>query len=336
MIRLHFSMDDMGRIRFGFSPVHEAVLSVRTLANGSANALHAPWLREVRPRLVGLDMELLGALVRPAGYLPDFLLPAAAPGRSAGFDAGLTQVAASEPALVAAELAHLAQHPLAQRGPGRAERVELLRALAADPVPSLARIVAELRRYWRVAVAPYWPRIRALLQADLTHRLEQLAAGGVQQLFRTLHPLVAFRDGTLEITKYYRGDADLRRRGLLLVPCVFAWPDVVVRTADPLPAITYSPRGLGRLWEAPATGAATPLADLLGRTRAAVLAQLDLPMSTTQLACLLDLSAPTLNVHLKTLQAAGILAARRDGRAVLYRRTDLGERLLGGGADRAG
>jgi DNA-binding transcriptional ArsR family regulator len=41
-----------------------------------------------------------------------------------------------------------------------------------------------------------------------------------------------------------------------------------------------------------------------------------------------DTAAPTLNVHLKSLQAAGIVSARRDGRAVLYRRTHLGDQLV--------
>jgi DNA-binding transcriptional ArsR family regulator len=72
------------------------------------------------------------------------------------------------------------------------------------------------------------------------------------------------------------------------------------------------------------------LAEVLGHTRATLLGQLDLPMTTTQLAALLSLTAPTLNVHLKSLQAAGLASSRRDGRSVLYVRTDLGERLLAG------
>jgi DNA-binding transcriptional ArsR family regulator len=53
-------------------------------------------------------------------------------------------------------------------------------------------------------------------------------------------------------------------------------------------------------------------------------------MTTTQLATLLSLTAPTLNAHLQSLQAAGLVSSRRDGRSVLYARTDLGERLLAG------
>jgi DNA-binding transcriptional ArsR family regulator len=67
---------------------------------------------------------------------------------------------------------------------------------------------------------------------------------------------------------------------------------------------------------------------VLGTTRATLLAQLDLPMSTTQIAGQLALSAPSVSAHLRALHRAGILAARRDGRAVLYTRTGLGEQLV--------
>jgi DNA-binding transcriptional ArsR family regulator len=268
-------------------------------------------------------------VVRPRGYIPDFLHPFP-PRRAPSFEAGLAQIAASEPQLVAAQLAHLAEHPLAQQGPGRQARLDLLSQVIADPVAGLSRIVTELERYWKIALAPYWPRVRSLLDADLAFRLDQLADGGVQQLLNTLHPLVSIDRDAVRVVKYYEGHADLRGRGLLLIPCAFAWPDVIVRTADPQPALTYAPRGLGRLWEAPRTQHRSALEDVLGRTRATLLGQLDLPMTTTQLATLLSLTAPTLNAHLKSLHAAGLVSSRRDGRSVLYMRTNLGERLLAG------
>jgi DNA-binding transcriptional ArsR family regulator len=66
---------------------------------------------------------------------------------------------------------------------------------------------------------------------------------------------------------------------------------------------------------------------VIGPTRATILTQLDLPMSTDHLAVQLDLAAPTVNVHLKALREAGILTSRRAGRHVLYRRTPLGDQL---------
>jgi len=97
-----------------------------------------------------------------------------------------------------------------------------------------------------------------------------------------------------------------------------------------LDAKSAPPRGIGRLWESTSDIAAAPLAGVLGRTRAAILALLELPMSTTQLAAQLDLAAPTLNVHLRSLRSAGIVSSRRDGRAVLYQRTPLGDHLMAG------
>jgi DNA-binding transcriptional ArsR family regulator len=331
VIRLRLSVADVSRVRLAFAPLWEAVTSLRVLTGGSVTGLHGPWLSRVSSRLTDLDLDVLTAVVRPTGYLPDFLVPV--PRRQGmGFDASLAALAATDPRLVAGELDHLSHHSLAMSGRGRAHRFALLRDLVAAPEEALARIVAALDGYWKAAVAPYWPRIRALLAADLDHRLREIATGGVRQLFGTLHPAVAFDGDTLTIVKYYDGTADLRHRGLLLVPCVFAWPDVLVRTADPQPAITYAPRGLGRLWETQPTGRQAALAGVVGRSRATILAQLDVPASTSHLASQLDLAAPTVNLHLKALREAGIVATHRDGHSVLYRRTPLGDQLLAGGA----
>ncbi|ONI81284.1 transcriptional regulator [Actinosynnema sp. ALI-1.44] len=332
MIRLRFGVEDLSQVRFATSPLWEAVTSLRALTIGSNTGLHAPWLTQVRRHLGDLDdLDLLTTVVRPVGYLPDFLHPIP-PRRAPSFDTSLKTLAATDPRLVATELAHLAQHPMAMRGPGRIHRRAVLDDLISDPQSGLARIVAALDSYWRVSIAPYWPRMRALLHADLAHRLQELASGGVRQLLRTLHPAVSFNRDTLSIVKYYDGTADLRQRGLLLIPCVFAWPDVIVRTANPQPAVTYAPRGLGRLWESHPGTHGSPLAGVLGDSRAAILAHLDLPMSTTHLAGQLDLAAPTVNVHLKALSRAGIVTSRRDGHTVFYQRTPLGDQLIAAAA----
>ena len=333
MIHLRFGVADLSLVRFAFCPAWEAVISVRTLATASPTGLYGPWLRQVRPRLGEVaDLELLQTLVRPTGYLPDFLHPT--PSRQVtSFEAGLACLAAADHAIVAAELDHLAQHRIAQHGPGKARRQALLAELAADPAAALDRITAALRGYWRVAVAPHWPRMRAVLDADLAFRLGELASGGVRELFRTLHPSVSFDRDTLHVVKYYEGTAELRDRGLLLIPCVFAWPDVIVRTANPQPTVSYTPRGVGRLWESRSGDpGGSPLASVLGSTRAAILVHLDLPMSTTHLASSLELAAPTVNVHLKALHQAGIVSSHRDGRSVVYERTQLGDLLLTGHA----
>ena len=82
------------------------------------------------------------------------------------------------------------------------------------------------------------------------------------------------------------------------------------------------------MWEYSREVKDSPVAQLLGYTRAQILAQLDLPMSTTQLACILDLAAGTVNGHLKVMSASGLTDTIRAGREVFYRRADLGEDLL--------
>lgn len=327
MIRLHLGQDDLRRIRFAYSPLWETITSLRTLSGNSGANLHRPWREAVRSRLDAVDMVLLTAVVRPTGYLPDFLVPSPAR-RNIGFDTSLTQIAAAPLNEVAEQLTHLAGHPVAQAGPGRAERVAFIRALAADPEMALTRITHDLEGYWRAAVAPVWPRLHSLLRDDIAYRLDQLADGGVEELFRSLHPSVRYDSDTLLIHKYYDGDASPDGRGLLLIPCAFAWPDVMVLTAQPhTPTLSYSPRGLGRLWNQPVDRSHAALAAVIGRTRADLIQQLDLPMATSQLATQLEVSAPTLNVHLKALHAAGIVTPRRDGRYVLYSRTPLSDLL---------
>ncbi|KKK07548.1 DUF5937 family protein [Micromonospora sp. HK10] len=332
MIHLHVTATDLARVRFAASPLTETVASLRTLAAGQRGPhLHRPWLdrfAERAGRLRGHDLDLLRALVRPAGYLPDFLLPPPER-RSSTFAEALEQVAAADPEVVARELAHLAGHRIAQQGPGREGRRALLQALVDRPDAGIGPVTAAIEAYHRVVIAPDWPRLDALLNDDIAYRLDALADGGVDRMLRDLHPSVTFANGTLRVVKYYEGHADCGGRGLLLVPCAFAWPDVLVRTAGPAaPSVSYSPRGLGRLWAERLDRPGSALTGVLGQTRAALLAQLDLPMSTSQAATQMALSAPTLSVHLQALRAAALLTSRRVGRQVLYSRTDLGDRLL--------
>jgi CRP-like cAMP-binding protein len=330
MLELRFAVQDLSRIRFAVSPVQEAVSAVRALATASAASPHAPWLRWVRPRVDATDFTVLSTLIRPEGYIPDFLVPAPIP-PTTDVESGLAQVASAEPSAVREQLRHLAAHPVAQRGPGHRARLHLLDELAAEPEAALRRIVSALHGWWAVAVEPHWSRVRALAHDDISYRLDELAAGGVERMFRTLHPRVRFSGDRLRIVKYYSGTAHLQRRGLMLVPSVFAWPDVLVSTGDPnVATLIYAPRGLGRLWQQSGGGSVPALAALLGRSRATVLSQLVVPMSTTELAVLLGLTAPTVSAHLKILEAAGLVHSRRDGHSVRYRRTRLGEALVNG------
>lgn len=108
------------------------------------------------------------------------------------------------------------------------------------------------------------------------------------------------------------------------------WPDVVSGFDPPWqPTVIYPARGIGGLWTEPETGPA--LARLLGANRAAVLAALDAPSTTTALAHRLGLAPSSVSEHLSVLRDAGLLVSRRHGHQVRYERTPLGITLAAGG-----
>ncbi|HET9558045.1 MAG TPA: helix-turn-helix domain-containing protein [Actinomycetota bacterium] len=68
-----------------------------------------------------------------------------------------------------------------------------------------------------------------------------------------------------------------------------------------------------------------------GRTRAALLATLGLPRSTTQLAGQLEVSPAAVSQHLKVLRDTALVTARRRGRMVLHQRPAAATALLAAG-----
>jgi DNA-binding transcriptional ArsR family regulator len=206
----------------------------------------------------------------------------------------------------------------------------LAAAWLADPEGRLAQLADVLDAYWQRAIAPAWPRIRAFLEADIAHRARLLAEQGAAPLLAGLHPGVAFAGDRLDVTSVHEATVELDGRGLVLVPSAFAWERPATIDLSPWqPTLAYPARGIATLWEqAPATPVA--LARLLGATRASVLAALDGPCSTTELAQRLEMSPAGVSHHLVTLRDAGLVCGRREGRALLYARTATADALLDG------
>jgi DNA-binding transcriptional ArsR family regulator len=98
------------------------------------------------------------------------------------------------------------------------------------------------------------------------------------------------------------------------------------------PALIYAPRGAGELWDPGRRSPDGSLARLLGARRAEVLGALGAPAATTDLARRLDASPAGISEHLAVLRDAGLVRAHRDGRRVLYARTDAGDALLRAGS----
>jgi DNA-binding transcriptional ArsR family regulator len=322
VIRFHFGQDDLLRTRFAVSPLFEVVWSTHVLRDLKGAPLHRPWVAAARPRLAGLDWRLLDLVVNgPGGYgfVPDFVTPPPAT-PLADLEGELARVRATPPEQVAREI---------RRRFENAPIADVVRPLLDDPGPALDRLVATMRAYWQRAIEPWWPAIRALVEDDIVHRARRLTAGGTIDVFAGLHRDVRWRDGVLEVHRRAEGDVDLRGRGLLLVPAAFAWPEVFAMTDEPWqPAVVYTPRGVGALWEPPAEADPAALDALLGRRRAAILRALRVPASTQDLATRLAASPAGVSEHLHVLRTAGLVRARREGRRVVYARTAAGEEVV--------
>ncbi|TQS30821.1 DUF5937 family protein [Microbispora sp. KK1-11] len=314
-VEWRFTPDDVARLRFAFSPMWELVASLRVLRAPGRHSLHLPWLRAVRPRLREVDLRDLFALVPVSGYIPDFLTPTPDTPLP-DFAAELERVRATPPATAYEEMVWV-------QTPDPAA----LRRFADDPAEGVRRVAGQLREYWSVAFEEFWPGIRALLEADVMWRARTLAAGGVRELFADLHPGVAWHGDRLVTAKNCAYDGDLGGDGLVLVPSAFSWPDVWVMYEPYLPMLCYPARGVGTLWSDGTPCTPEALAALIGRTRAQVLTALAEPGSTTGLARRLGLTPGAVSQHLAVLSDAGLVARRRLGREVLYRRTPVGESL---------
>ena len=300
----------------------ELTTSVRLFRSPSMAALHLPWVEEARSKLADLDLLPLMALLPPQfGYIVDFITPPP-----------------SSPLMrLEDELDGI------RRTPARQVRKELeifrtqhgkrlpavLEEMARNPRRELGRLVDAMEVYWERTVEPHWARILALLSADLRHRAMRLTEEGPAGLFNDLHASITFEGEWLRIDQPWKGTVELAGRGLLLVPTVFSWERPSVISIQPWqPTLIYPARGVALLWESD-HDAAPELGALMGATRARILATLDAPQSTTELAQRLALTPGAVSQHLKVLVGAGLAASRRERRVVLYARTAVGDQLAG-------
>lgn len=323
-VRIRLSTADLSRMRWAISPAWELLASLRVLGRPGEHAVHMPWLSRHRndPLLTDPQYQAVRDLAISApNLLPGFLAPTP--------DSPLTTVE-DELVAVAATPAEIVRREIIGSRP---DVPTSLAPLLEAPRRHLAALVADLGAYWRRAIEPHWPQMRSVLERDVHHRASALAEHGPGDLLNHLHPdLVWLNDSdTLIIGNRLVDIADPERtlvgRGLVLVPSVFAWPRVYVKTAEPwIPVVRYPARGVGALWEP--DDASHDLAAVLGTTRARLLALLETPSTTHQLARSLNAAPGGISAHLHRLVTAGLATKARVGREVYYARTVRGDHLI--------
>jgi DNA-binding transcriptional ArsR family regulator len=334
MVTIELGVEDLANMRFGISPLSEAVRSLRALSDPAEHTLHLPWLRAIRGQLDAADLALLQSLIGPGRIPADY---GGVPSRAiADF---LSPLPTHFVERFEDELAQV------RRTPPPIARRDLLATHAPDPVPEPLRpaersdrratiklldaICAALERYWQIAMLPTWPQMRLVLEADTTYRARQLATGGARLLFADLHPNVRWNEGILSIAEMIsEHSVTAGGRGMLLMPSIFAPKPVPPLDPDEPPSLAYPSRGIGTLWASPPEPDPTAVVDLLGRTRTLLLQMLEEPLPTVELARRLKVTPSAISQHLQVLHHTGLLTRARDRRQVLYRRAPLGDQLI--------
>lgn len=329
MLTYVLDVRDLSDVRFVLAPMNETSLSLFHLNTTHESSAHLNrWRSNARAQRDRYDHRLVSALVAPSGNaIPDFLTPMPPRGDSRpSLDEGLAAIAATDPALIHAQLDELREGD---------EPSPSLARLLDDPERAGPRVAGALERYHRVVIAPIWPSVNRILESDITFRGRELAIGGPTQLFASLNPNLAWdRDGRLRLDlAYARGSGEYASagRGLILIPSVFLTRLVSAHSPETAtPHAGYPARGSETLMESMREVPPGALRRLIGRAKADVLHALVEPMAVSELARRLEVTPPAASQSLRVLHENGLVERARSGREVLYRRTPDGDRLVRG------
>jgi DNA-binding transcriptional ArsR family regulator len=321
---MRISADGLAATRFAVSPLHETVTAVWLLGKPDPHPVGLPWLRWARGELTRHPLaagRLWPLLTSNKLSWPEWLTPA--------------------PAMRAPSLAQELDRMLAtpqRRVRESLERVfrgidpcpEVVAELLATPLRTLELIAAEIAEAHDRLLAPYWDRVRVILDADIAYRSGVLASHGAGVLFAGLHRDLRWSDGELAFAAGNNKQAMLGQDGaLVLTPTVLGWPDLSVKLhTSSQTALRYPARAAATVWELPDPGNGA-VAELIGKPRARLLGLLRSPATPTVLARLVGVSPAAISQHLAVLRRTGLVDRSRSGRAVLYQTSDLGLGLLG-------
>lgn len=314
-----FGDDDLLRTRFAISPLTELVAATYVLRQPRRFPPQHRWIESAATGVADVRLDLLFA-VNPLGRTiwPSFHAPPPVHPHPRIEDE-LVRVASTDPEIVRADLRRA--YP---------EGVPLeARPFLENTEPALAELVEQMDTFWTATLAPWWDRMSTFLESEIAARARRLVTIGGAAAFTDLDATASWDGRTLSVAAVQMAPRTVRLdgRGLLLLPSVLAfgaWPRV---EAPWEPALTYQPPGIGDVWLRDAD-AATAVADLIGQRRARLLATLNRPESTMELAQRTGWSRGGVSTHLGVLLRAGLVARRRHGREVYYARTATGDALV--------
>jgi len=308
--------DVLARSRFAVSPLIETVAAFKALSGHSVHPWRRPWVAAHTPAyrsLLAADpfaRAFVAAAFRPR-WVADFLVT---PPESsdATFDGDLVGLRSMSPREMRAELEAEGDYqlPPVLRGGDLVDRVEELITWA-----------------WRRTVEPEWSRRRRLFEADIVTRAQRLGSVGWAGTVTGMRPDMRWiGEGRLQVNAYDHPPQNIADATLSFIPttCRRGW--IGLDEAHRRYTVVYP--CAGTLADPAVAAPSDALARLLGAGRALILAQLDTPRTTTQLAALTGYALGSVGGHLRVLLDAQLVHRRRSGRAVLYYRSPRGDHLV--------
>jgi DNA-binding transcriptional ArsR family regulator len=303
MLRLRMSVEDVARTRLAAPGLCELPVSVQALQR-----VGHPYRRMWRSGTGRLPRQAarLWEIVPAWGDVPLFLAPEMVDDLDEAVD-------------------------IVQSTPAARIRAEVTAGRVTRPsawVEDLCCGRAEARHELAVAMRGYHDQVMASLStvhsravaAEMSHRTRQIAAEGVASTLNSLHPAIRWRSGVIEVAGPVHADVDLSGRGLRVMPSVWPRPGVALQWSQP--TLVY-PIPFA-VWLAETNAGYDGARAALGGTRATVLLTLVDEHTTTSLARAVALSPSSASAHASALRRAGLVASRRQGKAMVHSLTPLG------------
>jgi hypothetical protein len=170
MFELRMAPADLTKLRFAHSPLAEALNSLYMLHTGQVDALSRRWAERARERLRDLDTTLLRAIVPPGRSI---LMPPLDLNGANTIEHQLQLLAEWPPSRLRAELEDVWQG---------VSMPAAAREVIADGPAGTRRVAMALGTYWDAVIAPHWDQMRAVLDAEIACRAQQVTLGGISAL----------------------------------------------------------------------------------------------------------------------------------------------------------
>lgn len=258
-----------------------------------------------------LEAEILAVSKRPiAQFIQSVLWALNGDHRGSSGDISLLENAESRDAFIA--------HVRARD----ASALPVAYSVIRDPQELRADFLKVVTDVGTVFIEKLWPQVSDLISADIQARKETYEFSGVGSLLSSLPSASRVNDDCVQLKRTMTDSINLSHTQLLLIPSVFTWPHLQVKTeTGHVPVVQFPIR---EFYQTSGNNSAAEdvelrLAALSDHVRFEICRVLvRSPATTTHLAERLGIAAPHISRHLRILYEAGLVGRIHSGKYVLY------------------